>query len=145
MSQTTDIMNCNDYKEALAADPNFNGESGHVHSCADCQAYSSDMLAFDEKIAAAMQTDVPDLVMPELPDIDNENVVALSTFRPTSAPVWLAIAACVAMIRNYQESRFQTRCWCTLIMNLGHCCQRVTLLRMARSHHTWLFNKSAGR
>lgn len=45
MSQKTDIMHCNDYKEALAADPNFKGESGHVHSCANCQAYSSDILA----------------------------------------------------------------------------------------------------
>ncbi len=101
MSQTTDIMNCNDYKEALAADPNFNDESGHVQSCADCQAYgqtySRDMLTLNENIAAAMQLDVPNLVMPDLPDIDTENVVALSPRRSVSAPVWFAIAASVVL------------------------------------------------
>jgi hypothetical protein len=97
MSQTTDIMNCDDYKIALAAEPDFNDESGHANNCADCQLYRSEMLALDKSIAAAMQINVPELVMPELPDIDNENVVALSSRRTPSAPVWFAIAASVAL------------------------------------------------
>ncbi len=97
MSQTTDIMNCEDYKIALAADPDFNDESGHASNCADCQLYRSEMLALDKSIAAAMQINVPALLMPELPDLDTENVVALSSRRTPSAPVWFAIAASVAL------------------------------------------------
>lgn len=97
MSQTTDKMNCNDYEEALAANPDFEDESGHVHGCADCQAFTSEILALDERIRAAMELTVPALRMPELPDLDTENIVSLPTRRGISSPAWFAVAATVLL------------------------------------------------
>jgi hypothetical protein len=97
MSQATDIMNCEDYKEALTANPDFEDESGHVHGCADCQVYSREILALNANIALAMAITVPDLVMPELPDIDTEKVVTLSPRRAVSTPAWFALAASVLL------------------------------------------------
>jgi len=97
MSQTTENMNCTDYKEALMADPGFNDESGHAETCADCQAFSAEILVLNKKIAAAMEISVPELVMPELPDIDTKNVVSLSSRHVVSKPAWFAIAATVLL------------------------------------------------
>ena len=97
MSQATENMNCTDYKEALTADPGFNDESGHAQTCADCQVFSAEILALNEKIAAALEIPVPALVMPELPEIETENVVSLSSRRVVSKPAWFAIAATVLL------------------------------------------------
>jgi len=97
MSQMSKMTNCNDYKEALTADPGFEDESGHVDSCASCQAYRSEMLAFNDKIAAAMGIDVPELTMPELPEVDTEKVVSLVARRSMTKPVWFALAATVLL------------------------------------------------
>lgn len=97
MSQTTDKMNCNDYREALTANPDFDDESGHVHGCADCQAFNSDILALDERIRAAMELSVPELRMPELPDLDAQTVVSLPTRRRITTPAWFAVAATVLL------------------------------------------------
>lgn len=97
MSQTTDKMNCDDYQAAKAADPGFEDESGHVQSCADCQAFGREILAMDERLRLAMELKVPPLRMPELPDIDTENVVALSARRRLSTPGWFAVAATVLL------------------------------------------------
>jgi hypothetical protein len=97
MSQATEDMNCTDYKEALTADPGFNDASGHAQACADCQEFSAEILAFNEKIAAALEIPVPALVMPELPEIETENVVSLSSRRGVSKPAWFAIAATVLL------------------------------------------------
>ena len=97
MSQMTDTMNCENYREALAANPDFNDESGHVDACTDCQAFNSEILALDERIRAAMELPVPSLRMPELPDLDLENLVSLPTRRRLSTPGWFAVAATVAL------------------------------------------------
>lgn len=97
MSQMNKMMNCKDYKEALTADPGFEDESGHVDSCASCQAYSAEILALDEKIAAAMAIDVPVLTMPELPNIDTEKVVPLIARRSMPKLAWFALAATVLL------------------------------------------------
>lgn len=97
MSQMSKMMNCNDYKEALTADPGFEDESGHVDSCASCQAYRAEILALDEKIAAALAINVPELTMPDLPEIDAEKVVSLVARRSTPKPVWFALAATVLL------------------------------------------------
>ena len=97
MSQTNDKMNCTDYKKALTAEPGFHDESGHVETCAECRAYSEEILALDKSLIAAMEVSVPELVMPELPDIETENVVSLSSHRRTPKPVWYAIAASVLL------------------------------------------------
>jgi hypothetical protein len=97
MSQENDTMKCEDYKAALTADPAFEDESGHVETCVACREYDAEMLALNEQIAAAMQISVPDLTMPELPEIDTENVVSLSDRRSLSKPAWLAVAATVLL------------------------------------------------
>lgn len=90
-------MNCEDYKLAITADPAFDGGTEHVAECADCSAYAGDIRALNLKIAKAMALAVPKLSMPELPDVDNSNVVSLNDRRSVSKPVWLAIAASVLL------------------------------------------------
>ena len=51
----------------------------------------------DLKIAKAMQIDVPPLVMPELPEIDDANVAALPARKRSTTPLWFAIAATVVL------------------------------------------------
>jgi hypothetical protein len=97
MSQMSKIMNCTDYREALTTDPGFGDESGHVDGCASCQAYRTETLAFNEKIAAAMAINVPELKMPELPLLDTEKVVPLAARRQIPKPAWFALAATVLL------------------------------------------------
>jgi hypothetical protein len=52
--------------------------------------------ALDLKVARALQIDVPPLVMPELPDVD-ENVATLPVRRRSKAPIWFAVAATVVL------------------------------------------------
>ena len=66
-------MNCDDYRQAIAADPEF-----------------------EERLFKALKLDVPPLTMPELPDVA-DNVVALSTRRAMSKPAWFALAASVML------------------------------------------------
>ena len=97
MSSTSEMMNCEDYKTALTADPGFHDESGHAESCASCQVYRSEILTLNAKLAAALEIDVPELKMPVLPDLDTENVVSLSGRRSVSKPAWFALAATVLL------------------------------------------------
>lgn len=90
-------MNCKEYKEALTADPDFEGGSPHVDACADCQAYRAEMSALNEKIFAALSLAVPELTMPELPVLDTSNVKSLSARRVLTRPVWFALAATVML------------------------------------------------
>ncbi|MDJ0747991.1 MAG: DUF3379 family protein [Woeseiaceae bacterium] len=52
---------------------------------------------FDLKIAKALQIDVPELVMPELPDIETDKVATLPTRKRSFAPLWFAVAATVVL------------------------------------------------
>lgn len=90
------MMNCEEYREAIAADPSFDGGAGHLSECSSCQAYRSEVLALEQMISRALTLDVPELNVPELPAIETENVVTLPT-RKLSSPVWLAIAATVVL------------------------------------------------
>ena len=51
----------------------------------------------DLKIAKALQIDVPPLVMPELPEIDDTNVTILPVRRRSTRPLWFAVAASVVL------------------------------------------------
>lgn len=53
--------------------------------------------ALDLKIAKALQIDVPPLVMPELPEIDDSNVTALPVRKRSTKPLWFAVAATVVL------------------------------------------------
>ena len=76
-------MNCEQYREAIGADPSFDGGAGHLSECASCQAYRKEMLELEKMISGALSIDVPELKMPELPDIDTGNVVSLTKRRWT--------------------------------------------------------------
>lgn len=89
-------MNCEEYREAVAADPSFDGGAGHLTQCAACQAYRSDMQALDQLIKRALVLDVPGMLVPALPQIDTDNVVTLTRKR-FSPPAWFAIAATVVV------------------------------------------------
>ena len=89
-------MNCEQYREAIAADPSFDGGAGHLSECAACQEYRSEMQTLDQTISRALALDVPQLQVPDLPELDTENVVSLSSRRMTP-PVWTAMAATVVL------------------------------------------------
>ncbi len=67
-------MSSEEYKEAVEKDP-----------------------AFEARITSALEIEVPELEMPELPEIDTGNVTTLPR-RRFSAPQWLAVAATVAVV-----------------------------------------------
>jgi len=90
-------MNCEDYRQQIAADPAFDGGAGHLSVCAECQAFRTEMLSLNVKIARAMQIDAPELSIPELPTVDAANVVPLTARAPLSKPTWLALAATVML------------------------------------------------
>jgi len=91
------MMNCDEYREAITADPSFDGGAGHVTGCDSCQAYRNEMLALNERIARALTIDVPDLDVPELPAVQTDKVVSLADRRRVTPPVWLAVAATVVV------------------------------------------------
>jgi hypothetical protein len=91
-------MNCEEYKEAVAADPSATFEgAGHAVACESCAAFTAEMQALDLKIASALAIGTPELVMPELPPIEDDNVVNLPFERKRSVPTWMAIAAGFAL------------------------------------------------
>lgn len=53
---------------------------------------------FEQRIARALELPVPELRMPELPEIDSDKVVAIEPRRRRVPPVWLAMAASVALV-----------------------------------------------
>ena len=108
-SRETDMKNCEEYRQAITADPAQNDTAGHVDSCADCQAYRDGILEMDRKLHSAMTIAVPELTMPSLPDIDTDKVVTLASRRSLRAPLWLAAAASVVLavvigVRSGDES-----------------------------------------
>jgi len=93
-------MNCEDYRQQIAADPSFDGGAGHLSECAACQEFRAEMLSLDEKIGRAMQLDVPKLTLPELPEIgenDDSNVVSLGSRKRRPMAAWFAVAATVVL------------------------------------------------
>ncbi len=95
-------MNCEQYKEAIAADPSESFDGGALHSaeCSSCNAFRVEMQALDARISAALEIDVPALTVPELPSITGEEkVVDLASRRPMkrTPPAWLALAASVVL------------------------------------------------
>lgn len=53
--------------------------------------------ALDLKIAKALQIDVPELRMPDLPDVDTSGVATLPVKKRNTKPIWFAIAASVVL------------------------------------------------
>jgi hypothetical protein len=90
------MMNCDQYREAIAAEPSFDGGAGHLSECSSCQAYRGEMLALEQMISRALALNVPELNVPDLPDVDTGNVTVLPT-RKWASPAWIAIAATVVI------------------------------------------------
>ena len=81
MSAGNSTMNCDEYQQALGADPNFDGGVAHRSECAACAAYRDELLAFDAKIRRALALEVP----------------PLADRRRVTTPAWFAIAATVLL------------------------------------------------
>jgi hypothetical protein len=88
-------MNCEDYRQTIGEDPNFDGGGGHLSECSECRTYRDEMRVLDVNIGRALALEVPDLVLPDLPDLGN--VVSLSNRRRLSTPTWFAMAATVLL------------------------------------------------
>lgn len=102
MSAAGQNMNCEEYKVAIAADPSESFDGGALHSaeCASCSSLKAEMLALDTQIAAALEIDVPELTMPELPAMaGKENVIDLSSRRAIrwTTPAWVGLAASIVL------------------------------------------------
>ena len=106
------MMNCDQYREAIAAHPSFDGGAGHLSECSACQAYRKEMLALNQRISRALALNVPELKMPELPEIiagdsagsstsmaDNVAALPKRTRAPLNwtSPTWIAMAATVVL------------------------------------------------
>jgi hypothetical protein len=85
---------CDRYRETIGADPSSSAGADHAADCAACRAWRDEMRALDTRIAAALAIDVPDAVLPELPDVAEPTVTALAARRPPRT-AWLALAASV--------------------------------------------------
>lgn len=95
-------MNCEQYRQAIAADPSesFDGGKTHAANCDACSGYRQELRSLDEQIARALAIDVRGLDLPGLPPIDDadrgsagfleQKSRRTSVFSP---PVWAGIAA----------------------------------------------------
>ena len=99
MNVSVNEMNCDTYRESLAADPSasFEGGAEHIAGCDSCTQFTDEMRALDARIARALSITVPELKIPELPEIEDDNVVSLPVGRKKtfSTPAWMGIAATV--------------------------------------------------
>jgi hypothetical protein len=90
-------MNCDEYRQTIAADPATRKGEDHASVCVECRRYRDEIRALDADIAKALQIAVPPLVKLELPDIRADNVVALAARKGPSKPAWFALAASVLL------------------------------------------------
>ena len=75
-----DMTVCNKAREAIAADPDrpAGGDvATHEAGCARCRAYRAEMQALDRSLKHAMALAVPELRLPELPEVDSGSVTSI--------------------------------------------------------------------
>ncbi len=98
MSASGKNMNCEDYKEAVAADPSATFEGAeHAVTCDACAAFKAEMQTLDAHVAKALAIDTPAPKIPDLPPIEDDNVVNLTFKGKGRAPAWIALAASFAL------------------------------------------------
>ena len=114
-------MNCEEYREAIAADPSgcFAGGGVHASGCNACSKYRDEMRALDECIARALAIDVPELRLPDLSYIEPAGAdkpaaaadppAAKIRSRFMSPPLWVGVAAAVALVAVLFTDRPDTR------------------------------------
>ncbi|MGI9237478.1 MAG: DUF3379 family protein [Woeseiaceae bacterium] len=101
-------MNCEEYRLEIAADPSFDGGAAHLSECGECQAFRLEMLSLNDKISRAMQLDVPEMALPELPEIDDSKVVSLNVRKPRPMATRFAVAATVMLAAVIGVRMFDT-------------------------------------
>lgn len=102
MNASGNSMNCENYREAIAADPSesFEGGAEHAATCELCSAYKAEIRALDDTILNALAIDVPELKIPDLPPVgEDDKVVELPSARgpKITTPAWIGIAASLAL------------------------------------------------
>jgi hypothetical protein len=114
-------MNCEEYREAIAADPSgrFAGGDVHASGCDACSKYRDEMRALDECIARALAIDVPELRLPDLPYVEPAGAgkpaaaadppPAKVGSRFMSPPLWVGLAAAIALVAVLFTGRLDTR------------------------------------
>ncbi len=90
-------MNCEEYRQALGADPAFSGGDEHLAGCDDCRDFTRRMKALNVDIARALQIDVPALDMPDLDRAGAGSVTSLPARTRSHKPLWFALAATVVL------------------------------------------------
>ena len=96
MTEINTMNTCEEYREAIAAEPSFDGGASHLSQCTSCQAFRKEMQALDSKISSALAISVPELKLLDLPELDTSKVTALP-LRRFAQPAWLAVAATVTL------------------------------------------------
>lgn len=94
MTDENKMMNCDQYMEAIAADPSSEDGVAHAAECAMCRVFRDEMLELDAQIARALSISVPTAKIPQLDSVDAGNIAVLPR-RRVSTPVWFAMAASV--------------------------------------------------
>jgi len=90
-------MNCEEYRQAVAADPAFTGGDEHVAGCDACRQFARRIKALNVDIARALQIDVPPLDMPNLERSVDDAATALPEKKRSITPLWFALAASVVL------------------------------------------------
>lgn len=98
-------MKCDEYREAITADPSesFDGGAPHAAGCEACSAFKASIRRQDERLARALAIAVPELKLPQLPAIDTREASSVTSLRPRgparfSAPAWLGLAAVLTAV-----------------------------------------------
>jgi len=105
MNAKDDGMNCEIFRQRVAAEPAATGKALEVHAagCVDCRRKREAWRALDERIAGALAVPFPKFRMPALDavqgDNQGDNVVALTDRRRQrlSRPAWFGLAAGLAL------------------------------------------------
>lgn len=96
-----------DYELQITADPDIDLDQLEIppDERGDAEALKARMQALDERIARALEIDVPELRQPDLPPVADDNVVAMpgrdgsgSRRRGFLTPAWIGIAASIVLV-----------------------------------------------
>jgi hypothetical protein len=92
-------MNCEEYREALAAQPDVSsaGAGEHAAQCMECAAFRREIQSLEKLISRALEIEVPELRLPELVPVNGGSNIARFPLRRMSAPAWIGLAASVAI------------------------------------------------
>ena len=95
-------MEASNFKEIIAADPSVDLDTLELSADerAVAEAFRDEMRALDGLIGQALTIDVPELTVPELPELDTSNVAQMPVRNKPrfTTPAWIGIAASVALV-----------------------------------------------